>query len=478
MVNHRPRTLLLTRRLPAAAASLMLITVMPLAGGCDRESAQFARMQRVLEQAMTTIDQAEAGFVPVDAKAYDAGVTKQDIEINPPKIEEIYEYGAYRQDRLGDAVGDLETVAENGSPGQRAIAKKMLAMIDASAARTLSRRAVDASARLNADASASLFELLEVIESTDAAANVLDQNDEGLVTELEARVQALTQRRDEVADQVEELTGQREAALAREAAQREKSTQLIAEAQSFASAAFESEGDGKYALLDRESEAKRKAAVASNQADEHQQQAEALAVRLAPLQSRLASLNEALDAVTENRAAAAQRQEDGATSRRLLAEDRDKAFEELLTRFERLSTAYADSVVAEFDRAQRRAQSAISRLEEAEQLTPPDARDALVVERLAALGDLANIHTRRAVAANAMASLTGSLIKGLGRTGVAEATPLAESRSAVEESVATHVEAANEVIARAEQLAKRIDNEASDRLVASIREHTAQLPTP
>jgi chromosome segregation ATPase len=443
--------------------------------GCDRQAQKFARMQTVLDEAMAVIADAESGSIPADTKPYAEG-----IEINPPKLEEIKRhssYGEYRQSRLDDAVGDLQTVASSGSPTQKAVALRMLAAIDTAAARDRARQATQASADLTAEASANLVELLAVIERTDAAGNVLEQNDAELVEELNKELASLTERRDALADQVKALNAERDTALSKEKAQRELSAKKVAEAQAYASQAFEAEGDRKYELLDKESAAKREAAQASIAADAQEQAAEALAVELKPLEQRLSLLNETIESVKAKRDTAAQRQEDTNTSHELLASDRDKAFEELVKRFERLTSAYDESVAGVFDQAQSRAESAVDRLEQAENLLRGGDREGLEVDRLTALGDLADIHARRAVAASSMAKLTKSLIDGLGRTGVPEQSPLPAALERFDQARAAQIEAARAAVGDAEALANSIGSDASTQIIAQIRARAEKLPT-
>jgi len=236
----------LASRSPLAVTLLGLMLTLVVVG-CDRQAQQFARMQTVLDEAMAVIADAESGSIPAEDKPYAEG-----IEVNPPKLEQIKDhsnYGDYRQARLDEAVGDLQTVASSGSPTQQAVALRMLAAIDASAARDRARQATQASADLTAEASANLMELLAVIERTDAAGNVLEQNDAALVEELNKELASLTERRDALADQVKTINAQRDTALSKEKAQRELSAKKVAEAQAYASQAFAAEGDRKYDLL-------------------------------------------------------------------------------------------------------------------------------------------------------------------------------------------------------------------------------------
>jgi len=465
-----------SRRIPAPrppfAATLVGLMLTLTLVGCDRQAQQFARMQTVLDEAMAVIDQAGAGSIPADAKPY-----AEQMQINPPALQDIKRYGEYRQTRFDEAIGDLQTVASSGSPTQQAVALRMLAAIDLSAARSRARQATQASADLTADASANLMELLAVIERTDAAGKALEQNDAALVEALDQELASLTQRRDALADQVKTLNAERDTALSKEKAQRELSAKKVAEAQAYASQAFEAEGDRKYELLDQESAAKREAAQASIAADAQAEAAEALAVKLKPLEQRLALLNDTIESVKEKRGAAANRQEETNTSRALLGSDRDKAFEELVKRFERLTSVYDESVAGAFDRARSRAESAVDRLEKAEQLLRGGDREGLEVDRLMALGDLVDIHARRAVAAASMTNLTRSLIDGLGRTGVPEPSPLPEARERFDQSRSAQIEAARAALGEADQLAGDIGNDASNRIIAQIRARAENLPT-
>ncbi len=457
-------------RTTALALALTGATLTLPLTGCDQQSQQFARMQGVLDQAMADLAEAGAGSIPGEAKGYDV----QSLQVNPPKLEEFERYDRYRQKRFDAAISDLNEVAAGGSDAQRAVALRMLAAIDNSAARDRARQASDASAALTAEASANLMELLSVIERTDAAGTVLDQNDPALVEELSKSLTTLTEQREALADQVKVLSAERDTALSKEKAQRELSAKKVAEAQAFSSQAFTASGDEKYTLLDRESDAKREAAQASGAADTQQQAAEALAVQLKPLEQRLALTQSTIETLQEQRDNAAQRQENTATSRDLLATDRDKAYEELLTRFEKLTAAYNSSVAEVFDQARGRAESAAQRLSQAEKLATGSSREGMQIDRLTALGNLTDIHARRAAADDSMARLTQSLIAGLGRTGVTEQPALPAALTQFEAAHQAASEAAQATVGEAETLAGSLGNDASQNIIEQIRARTAK----
>jgi len=448
-----------------------------LLAGCDNQAANVAQMQVVLDGAIEKVDNAESGYIPVEVKQawYDDKGLGNATGVS---LENKRSLADHRQQALDKAVQDLQTVASStgSSDAQKAVALKTLAAIDSSAARHLLRQASGQASKLISESGATLLDHLAVIERLETAASLLDQNDQGMVQAIETKLAALTQEHTQTESQHKELVAARDAELSKEKAQRELAAKKVAQGQAYASKAIVEKGARHYDLLDKAAAAKREAAEATTAADGHQLAAEQIDVRITQARQKLDALSEAVDAATAERDGTAKRLADTQSRQRLLHQDRDKQFKELLAGYDKLREAFASDVDATLEQARGRAKSAIDRLEQAQRLSPREARDAAAVAEVGAHTDLAAVLTRHAVAAESLLALTQTLDAGLKRTGVARDSSIAAGADELAGQRDALADAANAAIADAGSAANRAQSAEADRVAATLESYKSQLP--
>jgi len=159
-----------------------------------------------------------------------------------------------------------------------------------------------------------------------------------------------------------------------------------------------------------------------------------------------------------------------------LHQDRDKQFKELVAGYDKLREAFASDVDATLEQARGRAKSAIDRLEQAQRLSPREARDAAAVAEVGAHTELAAVLTRHAVAAESLLALTQTLDAGLKRTGVARDSSIAAGADELAGQRDALADAANAAIADAGSAANRAQSAEADRVAATLESYKSQLP--
>lgn len=293
--------------------------------GCDSEASKQAEAARELEQAITTIDRAQLGFVP-DAE----GETAVDVQ-------------AYRQSKLDEAIDPLEVAIERGSPEQAAAAASLRSDIAASRAMRRTQQALAASRRLFSDAQTLVSRVIEA-DAAEARLAVLERD---LGPAEQTYRKASSERADArqaLSVQRRELTSQLESLRERAQAFRDEAQTASEAASDLEDRAFLAEGEAQYELQDQAAEAQREAAAARAQAEQLEVQADRLEVTLGLIEQRIAALGEAADALTQRAKASREQQTELAAQRAEALQVRDDAVKALVDEVDRLTGAFDQEV--------------------------------------------------------------------------------------------------------------------------------------
>ncbi len=320
--------------LPLRSRNLKLLVLVGLLAACaDPQAAQRRNAQALYDSALRTIAQAEIGYVPVT-----------------PGEKTSLDLQAYRQSKLQEAAVILQQVLDTGVPSVAAPASRLLADLNASGSRYLSRQAMSHWSEL-ALSTGSLMRQIMVVELTQTRAQLITTDESTLLAQL-SDYRSTSERRTAELDkaiaqhQQSIKTLQSQIATARAAADKART-----ESEELRAAAFVAQGADRYDRLDKADELLRQSQRDTSTADQ-------AAVKLAVFEAELSVLT--------TQAQLAQSNTQGLTEQITGVEDRQRqmrdlqdqaltqkaqAAQELDALFQGLVKDYAQRVEQPFDQA-------------------------------------------------------------------------------------------------------------------------------
>ncbi|HEX7008499.1 MAG TPA: hypothetical protein VF184_00865 [Phycisphaeraceae bacterium] len=366
---------------------LAIASSLGLAGlpGCDQQPDA----QDQLSSAMHTLQAAERGYT----------------DSNPENPEDLE---AYRQRLMGQAAPELEQVAQNGTPQERVIALRLLADVDASAARRAGRDAAAEYAGIAARCTV-LLSHLQAAERAAARAQAFTGTADALLEAFDklsaqhkAELEDLKSRASELEAQIQSLTQQQEGVKAQASAAFARATDLDRQA-------FTAEGDAHYELADQASQARR-------QADRHAAEVEKLQARIDVLRAGLNLLEIERQQVEQSLQSVAQRAQQAQARQQEVQADladaqtrRSQAAEALAQAFQTLHQDYQTRVDQPFDAAAQRIGRAVQRLEQAVNQASGRTRSVVEAQLLGQRVTQAHILTDQAMALGGLGRIVGTL---------------------------------------------------------------------
>ena len=346
-------------RSPAVAALCLFVSgLLAVTGGCDRrEGAAGGDFQA----ALTLMDKANQGYIAPDAEA--------------PAGDETLSLQQYRQQTLDKALARLEQVVQSGDAAQKSAAHRMLADIHVSAARYKARQSASAYAALAAETS-SLITQLRAIDRLDSQAALFSQDRSSIKDAIEAELQAQQAQRQDVAARITELNQQIEQAETQRAAARKKAEAASGEQHELESDAFVAEGDEHYNLLDRASEAKRRAGAAAAEANKHQVQIDQLQSQREIEQVKRQQIDQSIEQLEAQLRTYEQQQQTRSAEAENARQQRANAATQLVNAVEQMHQRFQQQVSQPAGTAADRAATAVEQMQKAVDTAGAAERDS------------------------------------------------------------------------------------------------------
>lgn len=328
-----------------AVRRALSIAALALAGvlcGCDQTASQFAEAQQYLDAALDKVNNAERGFTSSGG---------QDLQ-------------AYRQTVLASAIPDLKRVISTGVPQQQVAASRLHAQIDASAARSDTRKAVTVYAELANELASSVTYLLAVDRATVRAAD-FDRNLDEIIARYEADSEQDAEQREVLSAEVETLREELEGMVNIIDDLHDQADQAFAESQKLREEAFVATGEQRYELEESAAQAELRANKASTEADKMEAQADAVRARLALVQAQVQLKTQDIADLAVQVEEVQQREQADRESREKALAEREEAAEVLTSKLDQLFDRYEKEVRDPLEAAHEQMDQAVGMLESA-----------------------------------------------------------------------------------------------------------------
>ena len=417
---------------------MVLITTAALAG-CDQQASQNAA-QAQLEAAMDEIRAAEIGYVPV-------ADTQQSV-------------WAYRDAALDKATPALRNVLQSGSPEQKVVAARQLAMIDLSGARYQAREALAVNAEIAAQ-SASLLRHADAVAKAASLAQNLSVDGTAAIGKLETQIGEIEKgiaENEKQADALREKIGEHRASAEKVLSESRDMQSRAAEAQA---QAFVAEDDEHFDALDLAAKHQRDAQMASTRADKENNQTDELLRELTIVQTDIDGGNEAIKSLKQRIAAIMDRDASVNEDRGIAEEQLAQLVETLMEQFRQVDVRFTNELQAPLDSARQRVDAAMTLLDQAKSMARGVETNAVTGDQLTAFSDKSYLLIEQAAATNSHAEVLGTL------NGVADALPPASAgqiRDAYERTVAKRdqlVSEAEVAVGEAKTIAGNLSDDAA-----------------
>ncbi len=344
------------------------VALIALAAGCvDEQAASQREARERLGQVVSLIAQADQGFVPKDSE------TELSLDVDgKTATDKTADIQAYRQDVLGQAAKELESIVEHGSVAQQVSVRRLLADVYASQTRFESREAMLQWAAL-ADRSATLMSFLGSVDHADARIRLLTPDEAPLLARLKEdkastqqrlkkfRLEAtlLRKRSSDMSAQIDKLQSQADA-------QAQLSQQFGAQALQTTNS------DEQYDLYDQAAAADRRTSAAAANAQELKVSLDVINSELAIIEKQIQLADQAIRTLNDQIASAQRRQStamyDEATA------SKKRTVDAFMQQFDQINQAYAQSVESPLEHATEKMTRAIDLLTLTLDLSDQDER--------------------------------------------------------------------------------------------------------
>ena len=308
---------------------------------CDRQASQYAAAERELDAAIEQFERANAGYLPVGAGD---------------------NLDAYREGQLNEAVGHLNTVTTSGSAEQKLTASRMLADIYASQSQEVVDRAGRQAVEVAGEAATSL-RLLQSIGRAQAELQLLQRNEVETQRQLQDAISELKQKQAALQQQAEELRGTKQTASQASQAAKDQADELYRESVEIKRKVLLAQGMEAYDLEEMAANAEAQAVQASMRSAMQEVDVERADRGLAPLNTRLDLLQNAITELEGQISQAGDREVELQDKRSDVQSRIGELTQSLNARVAEVHQRYEQEVATLLDEAAAKAQTAVGTLQ-------------------------------------------------------------------------------------------------------------------
>jgi hypothetical protein len=403
-----------------------------LLAGCD-ESA--AAKSSALDQALTQIERAQAGYAPF------AGDGKPPIN-----------FQQHRQEELAKVVPTLEAASRDGSPAQKTTALRLLADLRASTARYQAQLAIQAAAGLTSRAAVTSSQLV-ALDRADARADSMTVDTAAARGLLESDLKKTQDQHTTVNQGLAQKKQALTAADQEIAAVRAQAKTLLTQAQTQKAAAFDMQGVERFDAMDQATASEREGNRLLYQAQEKQTQRDQVASQAQVLQSQTDALTKQEQAVNQSLADLAKQVEQERKLTDTARADQAKVAAAVAEELTALSKAYNETVINPLDQALKAADEALAKLDEAVAVAAGPSAQNLQLDQLNKhLNKLAILTDYISVMADYARSLSILTTRANALLPAEHAKQIIEYRAKIIERQKALIATATETVGRADQL--------------------------
>ncbi len=435
----------LISRFTCVALAVVLLT------GCkDEASVRRGEARAKIDAALTTIQEAEQGFVLGDAQA------RPDVM-------------AHRQKKLADAAQQLEAVLAMPDLGDDATARRTAAAAYDAIARYQAAAALTQWTDVSRRASNLMGQLVAVLDAQQRAD--LFQTDINTVVEklqkqhdeIQGRIGERQQRADTLKKQVEQLQAERK----KLASQRDE---LSAKSQELSTKAFTLTGKDRHDTYQESIKTQAQAKKADTDSQAKGALLAAASAELAIVEEQLKLDGEAAQLIARQLETVKSRQRDEQNQRNMVLNDesdptsRKSSVAALVTQFKQVGDDYDKNVAANFDQAVGTIDKAVKHLEAAQKSAGQGHLRGIQLDLLSAQVDKTRILSNQVMAQSDMARMLGIVAQRAGelRLPDADVQTMSAKAQALSAAQKNSVNAARQTIGDAGSLSGKLSSSTSN----------------
>ena len=374
----------------------VFIGLLVVISGCDSQASQQAKAQQHLNAALEKLQQANAGYIAVEAS-------------EDPKSE--LTLLAYRQETMDKAFADLNQVKSLDAPQEKVQALCLESEIYASSARYAARVAALENAAL-AGRMTVLLGYLSAMEGASAQSDALQPQTQEQMTKLNAEVDTQTAKREKLLTEIDSLESKLEGVKTEAEQFQAEAEQGYAKAQKLRERAFVSSGDKMYDMQDTAADLERKAAIESASAEGQQVVVDDLEAKLNLSRMQLDTVNKLIAELNGQIQKTRADTERLADASNLAADARSNAAKTLTDEYTLLMNTFDDVIDARLKLAAEKARQSEDSLKQASQIRDSDA---IKLQLLSTYVEQAHIATTHAAYLRDVAGTTEAVLKSVSR---------------------------------------------------------------